>query len=39
MSMLGRYYQESNKFVTDNFIDTIALEAQNLYTKFKAILS
>lgn len=35
MPLLGRYYKDSNSFVTCAFIEGIAVQSQKLYTTLK----
>ena len=39
MPMLGRYYRDENKVLTETFVDVIAVQAQKLYSGFKNIIS
>jgi hypothetical protein len=38
MPLLGRYFKDTNEIITSSFIETIAVQAQKLYTFFKNAL-
>jgi hypothetical protein len=38
MPLLGRYFKEANENITCSFVETIAVQAQKLYTFFKSSL-